>query len=268
MLSNIIEAHAEGKISQERCEDIIHVSDDFVAVIDGATSFLRYSNGKTPGRAIAEAIDRAIGTLASDLNCREFLVALNERVSKELSLRWPESEEKPTASLIVYSAIHSEVWILGDGWVSSGGRTHRFTIPFADAYTFVRCVYLQSLIHQGKLLRDLLEHDPSTALLLPFIKAQKNIQNVLPEPYGYGVFDGGMSCVNYVKALKICKGDEVILASDGYPAVLCTLEETERRLREVIDEDPLMISICPQVKGVMIGQKSFDDRSYVRFVGR
>ena len=111
----------------------------------------------------------------------------------------------------------------------------------------------------------MLSNDRALELILPFIRVQKHIQNTLPEPYGYGVLDGRSSCSNYVKIMKIRSGDEVILASDGYPVIAKDLRRTEELLQRIIEEDPLMISKYKQVKGVMNGQKSFDDRAFVRF---
>jgi len=42
------------------------------------------------------------------------------------------------------------------------------------------------------------------------------------------------------------------------------LEETEERLRGVIERDPLMMREFPGTKGVMEGMESFDDRTYLR----
>ncbi len=265
MQTEIIERHVVGKISPERCEDVIHVSKNFIAVIDGATSYLCHETGKAPGKVIAEIIDHSISELSPALPSQQFHIELSLRVGDELSRKWPVNEEVPTASLITYSVAHSEVWILGDGWVSAAGHARRFSIPFADAYTLLRCTYLHSLIQRGMSIAELRDNDRALELILPFIRVQKHIQNTLPEPYGYGVLDGRSSCSNYVKIMKIRSGDEVILASDGYPVIAKDLRRTEELLQRIIEEDPLMISKYKQVKGVMNGQKSFDDRAFVRF---
>ena len=59
---------------------------------------------------------------------------------------------------------------------------------------------------------------------------------------------------------------EVVLASDGYPKLFGTLEESEHYLQKVLAEDPLCISLNKQTKGLMVGNNSYDDRTFVRFV--
>ena len=59
---------------------------------------------------------------------------------------------------------------------------------------------------------------------------------------------------------------EMVLASDGYPKLFGTLEESEHYLQKVLAEDPLCISLNKQTKGLMVGNNSYDDRTFVRFV--
>ena len=65
---------------------------------------------------------------------------------------------------------------------------------------------------------------------------------------------------------EIPEFSEVVLASDGYPKLFGTLEESEHYLQKVLAEDPLCISLNKQTKGLMVGNNSYDDRTFVRFV--
>ena len=72
-----------------------------------------------------------------------------------------------------------------------------------------------------------------------------------------------------VKVWTVPLGTEVVLASDGYPQVCWTQEESEAKLREIIAEDPLCLGVGvgkAGVKGIMEGMESFDDRAYVRVI--
>ena len=72
-----------------------------------------------------------------------------------------------------------------------------------------------------------------------------------------------------VKIWTVPLGAEVVLASDEYPQLCRTLEESEAKLREIIAEDPLCLGGGggkAGVKGIMEGMESFDDRSYVRVI--
>ena len=70
-----------------------------------------------------------------------------------------------------------------------------------------------------------------------------------------------------IKVWSVPSDAEVVLASDGYPKLCQTLEESEAKLREIIAEDPLCLGVGggkAGVNGIMEGMGSFDDRAYVR----
>ena len=60
--------------------------------------------------------------------------------------------------------------------------------------------------------------------------------------------------------------NEVVLASDGYPFLKPTLAASEAALAEQIANDPQNIHFFIATKGIVEGNKSFDDRTYIRFV--
>jgi glycerophosphoryl diester phosphodiesterase len=56
----------------EDCEDLIHISDHFIVVIDGATSkTTRKWNQETGGKTAAQVISRAFDRLACDTTARQ-----------------------------------------------------------------------------------------------------------------------------------------------------------------------------------------------------
>ena len=59
---------------------------------------------------------------------------------------------------------------------------------------------------------------------------------------------------------------EIVLASDGYPLLEPTLAASEAALAEQIANDPQNIHSFIATKGIVEGNKSFDDRTYIRFV--
>lgn len=266
MQPELIEQTVIGKLGPDLCEDIVHVSSGYIAVIDGATSVTRDARGKKPGRIIAELVDECMGALDPDLDATGFFAALCQRVTPRLEAAWPaNAQERPTASMIVYSSARREVWVLGDGWLKIGDDLHELKIPYADAYTFLRCAHLKLLLAEGRPVESLLDEQAPLDLIRPFIQMQPRIQNHLPEPYGYGVFDLSEACIAYVKVFEAPPGAEIVLASDGYPMIAEDLRATEAILTACLATDPLMIGRYPQVKGLGKGQVSFDDRSYVRF---
>jgi glycerophosphoryl diester phosphodiesterase len=71
--------------------------------------------------------------------------------------------------------------------------------------------------------------------------------------------------LDFLKIIQVDPGQDVVLASDGYPVLGDDLAATEKILNDCLMADPLMIDRYPQIKGLMKGQVSFDDRAYVRF---
>ena len=57
----------------------------------------------------------------------------------------------------------------------------------------------------------------------------------------------------------------IVLASDGYPFLKPTLSESEEALAHLIAHDPQCTHEFIATKGLVEGNKSFDDRTYVRF---
>ena len=58
---------------------------------------------------------------------------------------------------------------------------------------------------------------------------------------------------------------QVVLASDGYPVLKDTLAESEKSLDELLQKDPQCLRENRGTKGLVKGNQSFDDRTYVRF---
>jgi sugar/nucleoside kinase (ribokinase family) len=55
-----------------------------------------------------------------------------------------------------------------------------------------------------------------------------------------------------------------VLATDGYPFLRPTLQESEKRLEEVTTGEPLCMRLFKPTKGLQGGNLSFDDRAYLR----
>ena len=77
--------------------------------------------------------------------------------------------------------------------------------------------------------------------------------------------DGYSIDSKHIKVHKISESDfTIILASDGYPEVFNTLQESEDYLDYILKNDPLCYRIFKSTKGLKKGNLSFDDRAYVK----
>ena len=74
-------------------------------------------------------------------------------------------------------------------------------------------------------------------MILPFLRLQSQFANKRG-PFGYFVFDGFTDMTYPIRTVPVSPGDEVVLASDGYPLLRPTLDESERELQRLRSEDP------------------------------
>ena len=84
--------------------------------------------------------------------------------------------------------------------------------------------------------------------------------------YGCNVLDGFDIIAENIEIIKVDKNSQIVLASDGYPFLMNTLEKSEEKLKEVLEKDPLLIHMYKSTKGLKEGNISYDDRTYIRFI--
>ena len=87
--------------------------------------------------------------------------------------------------------------------------------------------------------------------------------------YGYFCFNNeplkDIKYLDMVEIFHVDESSEVVLASDGYPLLKKTLNESEEMLADILKQDPLCCKIYPSTKGLTPNSRSYDDRVYVRF---
>lgn len=58
----------------------------------------------------------------------------------------------------------------------------------------------------------------------------------------------------------------MVMASDGYPRVMLDLESSEKELKRIISEDPLLFRLHRSFRPVGEGKVSYDDRAHLKFI--
>lgn len=104
-----------------KSEDGIVVTADFIAVIDGSTSKspLRHSMWRSNGRYAMQLISRYISRMPKNITCQEFLSGVTACIRKhykktQMSRLAEHPEDRLTASVLVYSRLSREIWMVGD----------------------------------------------------------------------------------------------------------------------------------------------------------
>jgi len=264
---------SEGKLGNpDKCEDLSFCNDDFAMVVDGATNVTgKLINGKAPGRFAAEIIKGTVETLSAETNLEDMLQAINHNMQQaycEHNLIQEIEKERwmaPSASLIVYSRYFHEVWQIGDCQLLMNGKLFKNEKEIDSISANARSMYLEAEIKKGKTIEELLIHDTGWEFIQPLIQQQYYLQNDSNNQYGFEVVNGYPIDTSAVKVIKVpAETEELILASDGYPLLKSTLEETEKCLQKLVREDPLCFREYKSSKGLIKGNRSFDDRLYLK----
>ena len=277
----IIESSIIGKKSPEACEDGMVVTDDFIAVIDGSTSKTPkhlnpdMKNGRYAMMLISEYIREELKADASvDDFCQGVTAYVYNKVYEKLGVeeRLKEHpEERLTASAILYSRTRNEVWMVGDCQAIIDGKLYENGKPYEQEIARKRVELIEQGLSPAEARKQI-----EPLLIEAMLSGQNQTYTVID---GFPIYQEGVKVV----ALKmksasssievyfqeqtkpISSLNEVVLASDGYPFLEPTLAASEVALAEQIANDPQNIQSFIATKGIVEGNKSFDDRTYIRF---
>ncbi|MGW4945846.1 hypothetical protein ACWEOZ_30175 [Actinoplanes sp. NPDC004185] len=266
-----VESFVAGKAGDPQlCEDAVIVTEGHAAIVDGATDITGQGYGVpavTGGRWAMAACVSAITALPEDADVESATVRLTSTLAERIDPELPP-HLRPSASVTIYSRQRRQVWQLGDVGFSYAGMPAAVGQPRKPldriAAEFRAAVIAAEIAGVGTGALDLTVTDPGRLAARALISRQGALRNTTG-PYGFAAIDGRPVPPSLIVVHDVPRHvEELVLASDGYPVILPTLAETEARLAELLAEDPHCIGPLCGTKGVMAGQTSFDDRSYLR----
>lgn len=261
----IIEQSLVPKSPKKKSEDGIVVTPDFIAVIDGSTSKTerRYSFFNSNGRYAMQIISNFIRKMPKCISCHEFCVGVTKEIRKhykksDIPRLAEHPEERLTASAVVFSRLNREIWMIGDCQCMVGGDFYDNPKPYEQELAEQR----EKIIKEGTLPKEqYLINDTARKQIIPHMLETMKQQNIT-----YSVIDGFHIPEQYVRIITLdFQPWEIILASDGYPYLCTTLQESEEKLTWQRENDPLNIGQFKATKAFAKGNNSFDDRAYIRF---
>lgn len=287
----IIESSIIGKKSPEACEDGMVVTDDFIAVIDGSTSKTPkhlnpdMKNGRYAMMLISEYIWEELKADASvDDFCQGVTAYIYNKVYEKLGVeeRLKEHpEERLTASAILYSRTRNEVWMVGDCQAIIDGKLYENGKPYEQEIARKRVELIEQGLSPAEARKQI-----EPLLIKAMLSGQNQTYTVID---GFPIYREGVKVVSVSVSSSVqdsvpasdsvpcsdsasasdtipSSSSEIVLASDGYPFLKPTLAASEAALAELIANDPQNIRSFIATKGIVEGSKSFDDRTYIRFV--
>lgn len=273
----VIESKIEGKKSPESCEDGLVVTADFIAVIDGSTSKTPHhlspdmKNGRYAMVLISEYIQHELKpeSTVEDF-CEGVTSYIYNKVYRQQGIEeqmQAHPEERLTASAILYSKAKNEVWMVGDCQAIIDGKLYENNKPFEDIVARRRV----ELIRQGFTPQEA-RKTIEPLLIQAMLEGQNKTYTVID---GFPIYQKGVKVVSLNAPQKNIETDvadslplptkEIVLASDGYPFLKPTLAESEEALAHLLAYDPQCTHEFIATKGIVVGNKSFDDRTYIRF---
>ncbi|GAA3968485.1 hypothetical protein [Gordonia caeni] len=248
--------------------DAIGVTENHAAVIDGTTvSEPCDCCGDRAGILAVEAVLEVIDSLAADADLSGFLGTIAETFTRrtwELECRgraW-------VASAAMYSASRREVWLIGDSAALVDGSHHQQRKRIDVVAAAFRSVVDRAALAGGATIEELRSDDIGRTAIRPLLTRQRNFRNDLSAgDLAWGALAPEPTPIELCRVVEIpprTGGQDLVLASDGYPLLWNTLAESEAALAARIRSDPLMIGPEPETKGVEPAAASFDDRAYLR----
>ena len=269
----VTEISIRGKFNDEnKCEDAIFCGKRFVAVIDGVTSKGTYLyNGKTSGKYASDILVKELSKIdysmeRGNISPQEILEVLDNALTKAMStqdISGFEVEERLRASVIIFDRNAKQIINYGDCQCRIGKTNHSHLKKIDLELAEKRAQVLSKALKEGKTIEELLCDDIGRKSIMEDLIGQLKFENKLCE-YGYPVLNGTGINVDLMRVYSINAGERVILCTDGYPFICETLEESERRLSNLLESDPLLMNDYKSTKGIQHGAYSFDDRAWVR----
>ena len=253
-------------VDENKNEDGLYIGENFLAVIDGTTSKSGCTwKGKTGGQIARDIIIKQLTSLEGYEDCPTVVKKIQDAI---VYFSEKYNFTNLSASAIIYSCTKKEIWSVGDCQFSINGLVDKNSKRVDEVFSEARSIAIHALLESGYTEEQLSENDLARQYLLPFLKLQEYLQNKTCK-YGYCVFNGECPSDEFpmktVKKVKVPENAEIILASDGYPQLSNTLSESEEKLKKMLLEDPFCYKTNCSTKGLKKGNKSFDDRTYLRF---
>lgn len=273
MSVKIIESFIKGKKDNaDLCEDGLVITDNYISVIDGVTAKGKILwDNKTSGVYVKNLLVEAIKKMSSDLDAKNCIEHLNSLIKDEYIKRNMYEiakecpEERLQANLVLFNIKKNEIWLWGDCQALVNNKLFHIEKKTDTILAEIRSLFIDLELKSGKSIGDITRNDTGREFILPLLKQSIKYNNTVGE-YGSNVLDGFEIIPENIIKINVNKNDEIVLASDGYPFLMNTLEESEEKLREVLKKDPLLIHIYKSTKGLQDGNISYDDRTYIKFI--
>ncbi len=273
----VIDSFLKGKDeAPEKCEDFLIINDGFIGVIDGATAkgnplfYEPKTSGRIAGELICSILENSknwnldAATIIDIINKEFICFYKNKNIFEHVSLH---IVDRLIASMVLFSINKNQIWSIGDCQFIIDNKIYN-NQKYSDlAISEVRNLFVLSLINQGYSAEEINNSTETRELILPFLKSALLFQNKKNNfsKFDYYVIDGFFSDLKKIKIININNNiSQIIMATDGYPQIKLTLEESEIYLQHICENDPLLLTVSGALKMIDGNRGCYDDRAYVK----
>ena len=258
---SILERFSQGKGGGAYTEDRLVETPGVFGILDGSIG----PEGDGP-ELITQILDTAVETLRAlpeNIGPEALIDTLTEQVSeqKHSSGRGPNHL---TGGYVfcLYSRHHSEIWRVGDCKFRNGGTPNDAVFEPEMTSARARAMIINARLADGATPEEIIASPDYPSLVNGLLYEQARLLNRANHPLSMGAINGDTVPRDRIERFMARKG-VLAITSDGYPDIGANLADTERRLQDLLHQDPLSIGVNLQCKGRLPGHVSFDDRSYI-----
>lgn len=261
----VIETFEHGKIADNSySEDRLVISDNVAGVIDGSRG-----PGYMETDIIQQTLDEAVEYLQSlsQPTTPQNLTATLTSITRASKRKMGVDEDRYSGGFgfAIYIPDLRQVWRIGDCPVRFSGVTHLNEIELEFIAARQRAVMIHAMLVRGKSSQEVMASDEYANVFMPFFAPLLDFANNEDHQFGFGVINGLTVPEKFIQIITIPETvNELVITSDGYPKVFDTLAQTQTALNEMLARDPLCINENITSKGMLPGQISFDDRTYLK----
>jgi hypothetical protein len=276
----IFEQFCRGKYpaAQEKNEDGLVITPDFVMVVDGASSATPV-RGQAGGRVLKTALCAMLPTLPKDATAEAFVDAANAAINAALA-PWDPAEPPPMACVVVYSRARHEMWRVGDCSYAVNGEWRILEpFPHEEVMHELRYPALAKIASIQERIEALpaplavqMRREINQKLMQPILDLTPTLVNNAEHTWGYAALNGKPVLEIGVETLPEEAEFELILTSDG-ALVNCAapeegpahVEQVLANHQELLAEDPECLRLFAYWRGFLPGTDLLDDVTFVRF---
>jgi hypothetical protein len=268
-------------------EDRLVLGPRYFGVVDGATDKSGLNWGtvespKTGGGALADIIVGALSNLF-DADFQNSLLTINSDIRSLAELKGidlGEVNNRPSATLAVYDSKQHKVYSFPDCGFAFVLPDCRFEVHYQDKLvdrftSGLRSEKIAEIYSNG---RDPFvgDRDMGREFILSALERQGELQNLQGamakgvewefgtwvDDLAYWTIDGFKTCESVTNVSS--EVEQIVFASDGFKIIRPDLEETLALHNLMMVADPMCTGLLKSTKGIVPGNKHYDDVSYLR----